>query len=400
MKRKNKTADRNIRRRKPLSDKKFNVVICLTTVLSFFGMLTAMGAVTAFSEKKEFSETENRYLAEFPEFSGKKIYNGSFTSGVEDFVTDHFVGHDGWITLKTRLEMLTGKRERNGIYILKNRLVEKVDEADEEIVGKSINGINTFAAENDVPVYVMIVPTSAAIYADELPPNAPEMDQKAFIDDVYSRLDGSIVTIDAYSAMMSGREDYIYYRNDHHWTSGGAFAAYTAAGKKMGYTPVSSGSFDIEHASYDFRGTFYSKVLYSGTEADTVDLWIPTGGEKTEAVEIYSSFGEEPAVYDSMYFRDYLDVKDKYSTFLGPNQPMVTIKTGSEGGRLLMFKDSYAHCYVQFLAQNYSEITLVDLRYIQLSYKELINAESYDQVMFLYNASGFSKDENLKKLMF
>ncbi|MGN0666902.1 MAG: DHHW family protein [Huintestinicola sp.] len=380
--------------------KTFSIAVNLITVLSFFGLLFLLAGVTAFSEKREFSETENRNLASFPKLSGKKVFSGAFMDGIEEYITDHFAGHDGWITLKTELELLSGKREQNDIYILKNRLVEKVKEPDDEVVGKSISGINRFAEENDIPVFVMIVPTSAEIYSDELPANAPNLDQKTFIENVYSQLDDSIVTLDAYSQMMSNKNQYIYYRTDHHWTTRGAYLVYAAAGKKMGYTPVPESAFDIDHASSEFRGTFYSKVLYDGIETDTIDLWLPSESDDMLQVEIVSGMDEEPDVYDSMYFREYLDVKDKYATFLGPNMPVVNIRTGSSGGKLLVFKDSYAHCYAPFLACSYSEITLVDLRYIQLSYKSLIDVSQYDQVLFLYNASGFSQDENLKKLMF
>ncbi|MBQ8786931.1 MAG: hypothetical protein IJZ61_04780, partial [Oscillospiraceae bacterium] len=63
-------------------------------------------------------------------------------------------------------------------------------------------------------------------------------------------------------------------------------------------------------------------------------------------------------------------------------------------------KDSYAHCYVPFLTQHYSEIILVDMRYIQMSYKNVVNPEDYDQVMFLYNASSFMTDINVRKLAY
>ena len=53
-----------------------------------------------------------------------------------------------------------------------------------------------------------------------------------------------------------------------------------------------------------------------------------------------------------------------------------------------------------FLINHYSEITLLDLRYIQTSYKNLVNVSDYTNVLFLYNASTFSTDENLKKLMY
>lgn len=376
------------------------VISSIVTVLLFFGVLVGLGIATVFSEKESFSETQNRKLADFPELSGKNIYSGKFTSGVEDYVSDHFAGHDGWIAAKTAAELLTGKRERNDIYILENRLVEKIPEPDMEEVQKSIDGIKQFAKDNHIAPYVMIVPTQAEIYKNELPANAPNPDQQAFINEVYSQLEGSAVPIDVYSTLSANRESYIYYRTDHHWTTQGAFLAYIAAAKKMDIMPLTEGGYDIDHASDSFKGTFYSKVLYEGIEPDSIDLWLPADRGEEPEVEIYSTFGAEPEIHEGMYFREYLEVKDKYSTFFGTNQPMVTVRTGNQGGKLLVFKDSYAHCFVPFMTEHFSEITMVDLRYIQMSYKDIIDVSEYDKVMFLYNASTFMSDRNLKKLMY
>lgn len=382
------------------SDKRFEAIISLVTVLLFFGTIITLSLVTAFSEKKATSETMNRSLAVFPTLSGKNIYSGKFTSGIEDFISDHFVCHDSWVSLKTEFELLMGKREINDIYILKDRLVEKIAEPDITAVSKSISGIKQFALDNGITPYIMLVPTQAEIYKDQLPDNAPNPDQQEFISNVYQQLEGSAVPIDVYSVLSANKNDYIYYRTDHHWTTAGAYLAYTAAAKKMGLTALTKDFYDIDHASNDFIGTFYSKVLYDGIEHDSIDLWLPSEGGDETTLEVYTAFGEEPEIHEGMYYREYLEVKDKYSTYLGTNKPMITVKTGNHGGKLLIFKDSYAHSLVPFLTEHYSEITLVDLRYIGLSYKELIDVAEYDQVLFLYNASTFMSDENIKKLMF
>ena len=140
--------------------------------------------------------------------------------------------------------------------------------------------------------------------------------------------------------------------------------------------------------------------MYDKVEKDTLDIWHPSEGEAAHQVSITSQYGEEPKVYDSMYFREYLGVKDKYAAFLGTNTPIVSIKTENEGGKLLILKDSYAHCYAPFLTEHYSEITLVDMRYIAMSYKQLFDPEEYDQVLFLYNASSFMSDTDLRKLAY
>lgn len=366
----------------------------------FFAILVTLPIVTALLPKKERSEIENKPLQKMPSISAKTVFNRKYMNDLEIYVSDHFAGRLGWIKSKTILETSLGKRERNGIYILKNRLVEQISEPDYESIDKSIAAVNKFAGENDVPVFFMIVPTSAEIYADGLPKNAPNPNQRDVINYVYRSFEKGVTTLDVYPVMESNKFQYIYYRTDHHWTTRGAYLAYAAAGKKMGYTPLPEDKYDIEHASDEFQGTFYSKALYDKVEKDTLDIWHPSEGEAAHQVSITSQYGEEPKVYDSMYFREYLGVKDKYAAFLGTNTPIVSIKTENEGGKLLILKDSYAHCYAPFLTEHYSEITLVDMRYIAMSYKQLFDPEEYDQVLFLYNASSFMSDTDLRKLAY
>ena len=63
------------------------------------------------------SETENRTLAQFPDFSWETLKNGSFTAGMEDYFADQFPLRDGWTGLKARCEQMLGKREFNGVYL-------------------------------------------------------------------------------------------------------------------------------------------------------------------------------------------------------------------------------------------------------------------------------------------
>ena len=380
-------------------NKKLNVINLVTCII-FFGILIAFPIITIFTPKESFSDIENRTLQSMPKASAKTIYDRSYMNKLETYISDHFVGRTDWIKVKTAVETFAGKYERNGIYILDDRLVEKVAEPDYTLIDKSVSAINQFVESNNVPVYFMMVPTSSEIYREQLPESAPNANQRDLINYVYGGLSKAVSTIDVYPTMQAKKFDYIYYRTDHHWTTQGAYLAYEAASKKMGYVPVPHEMYDVEHASDSFQGTLYSKALYDGVEKDSIDIYHYTSGSNVTDVLITSEYGKDPESYDSMYFREYLDVKDKYSTFLGTNQPLVTIKTDSDGGKLLMFKDSYAHCYVPFLTQHYSEIILVDMRYIQMSYKNVVNPEDYDQVMFLYNASSFMTDINVRKLAY
>ena len=204
----------------------------------FFAILITLPLVTALLPKKERSEMENKSLQKMPSVSAKTVFNRSYMNDLETYVSDHFAGRVGWIKSKTVLETSLGKRERNGIYILKDRLAEKISEPDYDSIDKSVAAVNKFAEENDVPVFFMIVPTSAEIYSDKLPKNAPNPNQRDVINYVYRGFGKGVTILDVYPVMESNRFQYIYYRTDHHWTTYGAYLAYAAAGKKMGYTPL------------------------------------------------------------------------------------------------------------------------------------------------------------------
>lgn len=371
----------------------------ITTVI-FFALLIILPISTITSEKEYFSETENRSLAKFPKLSFSKIIDKSFMEGFEKYFSDHFTGRLKWIDTKVNIELMLGKKELNGIYITDERLIEKLPQINYEEIDKSIAAINKFKENNkDVPVFFLLAPTSAGIYTDELPENAPQVDQKAFINYVYNNLSENITTIDIYNIMHTMRDEYIYYRNDHHWTSLGAYYAYNVSIQKLGFSPIVYDKYDIAHVNDKFKGTFYSTSLYDKVKADTIDIY--RYNEGASVTNYIVNDGKELTEYDSIYFMDALEKKDKYTTYLGPNQPVVTIKTDVHNDKkLLIIKDSYAHCFAPFLTQHYSEITLIDLRYIGVSAKDVVNISDYNQVLILYNASTFSTDENIKQLSF
>ena len=130
-----------------------------------------------------------------------------------------------------------------------------------------------------------------------------------------------------------------------------------------------------------------------------IDLYNYEGGAKVLSVEVND--GMEIKEYESIYFREYLEEKDKYLVYLGQNQPLITIKTDVKNDRkLLVIKDSYANVFIPFLTQHYREITVLDLRFIRTSYNNIINMDDYNQVLILYNALTMENDDTLKVLNF
>ena len=63
---------------------------------------------------KEFSENENRYLAEIPQLSVDNILNAKFQNGLEEYLKDQLCFRDEWISLKTVFQRAMGKTDIGG----------------------------------------------------------------------------------------------------------------------------------------------------------------------------------------------------------------------------------------------------------------------------------------------
>jgi len=358
-----------------------------------------------------FSENENRYLSRYvkPVFAGKNgnIQNRRFMNAFDDWFADRFAFREKFIVLKNRMEQASGKTEINGVFTVGDRLIQVWRDYDGDLVDKSLEAMDAFAARYpDKSAYFLLAPTSQEIYADLLPPNCEIASQKNFIRSCYESL-GNVAGIDALTPLYENRDKYVYFRTDHHWAGYGAYLGYRAVCGKMGLTPYEYGWFDIEHASNDFRGTLYSKTLDSRVTPDTISFYTLSESsvnaplKKPPALTLTVNTGTAVNKYDSLYFREYLTQKDKYSAFLGSNSPIMDIVTDSEAGNsLLIIKDSYAHSLIPFLSNHYARITVLDMRYINADIRMFVDPNDYGQILFIYNAINFSEDKNLVKLNF
>lgn len=354
-----------------------------------------------------FSENENRYLEKMPEFNFDTVTDKSFMTKFENFFSDRIVLREQWIGLMNDFDRILGKKEIKGIFTEDGRMMQSWRTSDYSVdsVNKNLAAMEKFAEKYPkMKMYFMLAPNAQEIYSDTLPANCGAADQKLFIKNCYDSLP-SITGIDVYSGLLAAKNEYIYYRTDHHWTSYGAYIGYKSAASAMKFTAYSEDKFSIEHASNEFRGTLYSKTLDNSITPDTIDIYTLANNEPQVKVSVYKSGAEPDSTYSSLYFREFLNVKDKYSTFLGQNVPRIDIDSEipqeNDKGSLLIIKDSYAHSLIPFLTKNYSHITVLDLRYINSDLSNIgVSLKDYENVLFMYNVITFSQDTNVKKLDF
>ena len=73
-----------------MSTKKQNLVRILFFLILIFGMT----GITLISPKREFSQRENRSLAQRPEASVRRCFSGEFEKDYETYLTDQFPWRD------------------------------------------------------------------------------------------------------------------------------------------------------------------------------------------------------------------------------------------------------------------------------------------------------------------
>ena len=233
----------------------------------------------------------------------------------------------------------------------------------------------------------MLIPNSIYINQEKLPEYVTVYNQKQIIDNFYSKLQDKIKTIDVTDILMENRDEYLYFKTDHHMTSLGAYLAYTKFCLVANLETEKINNFEKETVSNDFLGTLDSKAQIPNQEKDKIDIYVNQKNLNIKSAE-YDNESTK-----SIFNMEYLDKKDKYSFFLNGNNAKVVVKTNVENNRnLLVIKDSYAHIMAQFLCQNFEEIHFIDPRYYKLSLKEYATENNITDISFLYNISNMISD--------
>ena len=371
--------------------KKFNVFLSALFCLFLGGMLV----VSTLLPDKDFSPLENRYLQKPPKLSLETLQDGSFMEDAEDYVSDHIVGRDFWVAAKAWCERLSGKQENNGVYFGKEgTLLNRVDTPSWEDVGTQkglqsrLDYVDALVGNVSVPVYLGLIPSSSAVWSDRLPAGAPTADELSIIDELYFQTGAG--TLDMAGALLSHKDEDIYYRTDHHWTSLGAFYGANVLLEAMGLEPLELSDYQKTTVSTEFYGTTFSTSGVRWVRPDSIDTYV--SGDGVKVTSWFEGYPEE----GSLYVDSYLDVKDKYSYFLGGNQSLCVIETEhTDAPKLLIIRDSYSDSLAPFLTERFSEIHLFDPRYNLTSVKDYVEQNDIDAVTVLYSFSNFATDPYL-----
>ena len=343
---------------------------------------------------REKSELENRSLESRPRFNLTTILSGDFMEQWEQYLSDQFVGRDTWRSLKVGLDRLGGARMENDIYIGKGgQLMENIEVPDEEQLEANLTAIKDFSdTYENIPVTMMLVPDAACILSDSLPAFARVEDQRQMFSMAERELGDSVNWIDTVSILNNHKSEKLYYKTDHHWTTQGAFYVFQDAAKTLGIEGDVSDDFVSYTVTDSFNGVLRASSGVGLDEKEQIDIYAPTEGDDDVVVNYVDEGRKTTSLYDS----SKLETRDKYGVFLGGNTSVIDIRTVSTSQkRLLVVKDSFADCFIPFLAPYYREIVVVDPRYYSGTMDDIMDTYRITDALILYSGNTFFTDNNI-----
>ncbi len=346
-----------------MKNRTFTILAALIVTVLFIGIF--------FTNKEKYSQEENRYLSDF---SVEKL---------NEYVSDYLPFRKTLLSIKNNFEKLIGRTLINGIYIADD------DYLIGEYIGSNkkdyiIDAINNYAKDKEVDF--MLVPDSIYVNEDKLKRvllNNEEDDISYFYDNCKTN------NIDLRQMLTEHKNEKLYYRNDHHWTSLGAYLSYVEYMNLLNMQPAAD--YRIKIVTEDFLGTSAS-ILLGLAEPETIEIYEYDNSLTVEYVR-------EQTVTDSLYNYDYLEKKDKYAMFLDGNHALIHITNDNlSDGSIVVIKNSYANCFIPFIVNNFRDVYVIDLRYYNGSVSDLVAENNIERTLILFNINNLYSDLSIIKL--
>lgn len=250
------------------------------------------------------------------------------------------------------------------------------------------------ALKGTVDVYEVLIPLSSGVtLPDEYFGKITSSNQRKSLDKIIEKAAEEVKVVDMYDNLMRHRDEYIYFRTDHHWTSLGAYYGYERFCEEKGVLPITLER--RQSADFgDFLGSFYNdtnKNTKMEKNPDDMLVYYPISEDLSlRYTTQQGSKGSWEVIHD---VSDY-PVSIKYSTFIAGDNPYTRIKNESlpDGETCVVVKESFGNAIVPYLTDHYSKIYVIDYRYWEGDIVEFAEEKKADELIFVNNLSMIRSD--------
>lgn len=358
----------------------------LTVFLSGAFVLT-LSLTAILTPDSELSETERRPLTQAPTLSIDSVLSGRFQSSFEKYALDQFPLRDGFRTLKAlSVRYLFGEKDNNGIYSV-NGYTAKLDyPMDTDSIDHATDRFRyiyeTYLAGTDAKTYLSVIPDKNAFLAEEN--GYPAMDYGAFCTLVREKMDFAEY-IDLFPSLSLAS----YYRTDIHWRQ--ETLAETAQLLAAGLGAELTQGYESVLLDTPFYGVYRGQ---SALPMEPDELSYLTN----DIIESCRVYDYESDSYLPVYDLSKAEGSDPYEIYLSGPKSLLRIENpnAAEDRSLVVFRDSFAASLLPLLAEGYSDITLVDIRYLSPSSLGRFLEFDAQDVLFLYSTPILNDSSTIK----
>lgn len=331
----------------------------------------------------EKSGKENRYLTQRPEFSVAKLLDGSYGAEFEQYAADQYRWRDDAVSLKASVERLFGKRINNGVYFAKDDyLIAKPSPFNDDKINASMADLIYLAGTEKYNVSFAVIPTVFETEKEKLPMYAYDSSVTDVIQYAHSAVFGkNIMVSDVASHLAEHKDEYIYYRTDHHQTALGSYYIYEKLAEVLGFERYFITDYNRDVLSDGFYGSSWAKASVNGIEPDVLEKFTHWSNPS-----FHANYPLEDRERDSLYAYTLIDSSEPYAVYLGGNHPLIEITSDVGTGRkLAIIGDSYARSVIPFLANHFDEIDMFDLREYTGSVEGYMDEHGITDLLVMYS---------------
>lgn len=332
-----------------------------------------------FKPMDSYSESERRVLASVPKVTMETVLSGAFAKKFETYTQDQFPMRDSMRRVKAMANLYVfQQKDNNGIYLADGH-VSKLDyPLREPMVDHAVERfqhlMERYLEPNGAKVYLAVIPDKNYYLAS--PNGYLTMDYQALFEKMQQGCRG-MEYIDLTGQLSI--EDY--YRTDTHWRQENLLPVAQYLAERMGVS-ISGNGYTVKTVEHPFRGVYAGQSALPLTPDTLHYLTSPALEQCVVAGYQVGGFSELP-----LYDLEKAAGRDPYEMFVGGNHPLVTIENpnADTDRELIIFRDSFAGSLAPLLAEAYSKITLVDIRYVHSDLLgELVDFHGQD-TLFLYS---------------
>ncbi|MCC0683007.1 hypothetical protein KGF42_08135 [Clostridioides sp. ZZV15-6383] len=358
------------------------------------------------SKDKEISESENRTLAQKPTLQDFKFEK--YTSKFESYFSDQFPFREELSEIYSKAQIVLGKNKIKNYYLLDDNWImpmpsKSMTEKELKDAANEINELSKIAADSNKKVYYISTPNKESMLTHLYPKYTDGLKNDINNKNAFkSYLDLEIInSIDVDEHFLKefneSQREGLYFKTDHHWNGIGAYEGFKFIIEDMNI--VNNISWDnYTQTMYDkgyFLGSFNKNLNKLVKEDETIpyvhlkdkpnyEYYKFDGKTETKCKEedvIATRKNEEDILYGGAYM-----FGNACSILKIRNEDALSDK------KILIIRDSYQAPTSWLFADIFSEVQLVDPRYIDkldISIDDIIRDSEADLVMFMYNTRDF-----------